>query len=163
MKLMTMLSFMLNFTFMMTKQPIKMIVIIITQTIMMTYMMTKESNSPWFAYILMITFISGMMVLFTYITSITPNEPEKMNKMILTALIIMSIIMFMINIKMENTFNPPKWNINNSENYIQMTLTKMFNTNSSIMFIIMMMYLFIVLIVVNKISNMEKGPLRKKN
>nr|YP_009740703.1 NADH dehydrogenase subunit 6 [Euparatettix bimaculatus]QID03665.1 NADH dehydrogenase subunit 6 [Euparatettix bimaculatus] len=147
-----------------TKQPMQMIIIILLQTLFTTFMMSTMTKSSWCTYILMIIFIGGMMVLFIYITSISPNEQNKNNMMIIiTTTIIISIIL--INMKTTKTINNETMSVEtiNMMKTEQMTLNKIFNKPMYMLTITMMLYLFIALIAVNKISNLNKGPLRKMN
>nr|UEK75824.1 NADH dehydrogenase subunit 6 [Coptotettix longtanensis] len=165
MKMIITTSTMLSILFMKTKQPMQMIIIILIQTLMATMMMSVKTKSSWFMYILMIVFIGGMMVIFIYITSITPNEKSEkilIKTMIFTMMIMMTALLTMKNPEFINTetLNMESMNMLKTEYTM---LNKAFNTPMYMISITMMMYLFIALIAVNKISNMKKGPLRKMN
>nr|QID48515.1 NADH dehydrogenase subunit 6 [Bolivaritettix sikkinensis] len=164
MKILMTLSTMMNMMFMNTKQPMNMIIIILIQTVITTFLMSITMKSSWFNYILMIIFIGGMMVLFTYITSIAPNE-KNYNKINLMS----STIMILLFMTLPYIWKPTKYNnteimnnYTNTMNNYQLDINLMFNKPMFMMSITMMIYLFIALIVVNKISNLTQGPLRKK-
>nr|YP_009740716.1 NADH dehydrogenase subunit 6 [Euparatettix variabilis]QID03678.1 NADH dehydrogenase subunit 6 [Euparatettix variabilis] len=164
MKTIITLCTMMSMFLMNTKQPMQMIIIILLQTLLTTFMMSTMTKSSWCTYILMIIFIGGMMVLFIYITSISPNEQNKNNLMIIiTMTMIISIIM--INMKTTKTINNETMSMEtiNLMKTEQMMLNKIFNKPMYTLTIMMMLYLFIALIAVNKISNLNKGPLRKMN
>nr|QNH68980.1 NADH dehydrogenase subunit 6 [Ergatettix serrifemora] len=166
MKMMIFMSTMINIMFITTKQPMKMVIMILMQTLVSTFMMSMKTKSTWFPYMLMIIFIGGMMVLFIYITSITPNEKSKTNPMIIISMMTMMAI-FMLKYKnMKNMYYTNETNIMEINSILSnqmMFLNKIFNKPMYMLSIMMMMYLFIALIAVNKISNMKKGPLRKMN
>nr|YP_009740690.1 NADH dehydrogenase subunit 6 [Ergatettix dorsifera]QID03652.1 NADH dehydrogenase subunit 6 [Ergatettix dorsifera] len=164
MKIIVMMSTLLNMMFMNTKQPMKMVIIILMQTMMTTFMMSMKTKSSWFSYMLMIIFIGGMMVLFIYITSITPNEQMKSNItfIMVTTLVISSMILITKTPNFTNNETSLMYNMYNLKPE-QLMLNKMFNMPMYTLSITMMIYLFIALIAVNKISNMKKGPLRKMN
>nr|YP_010954511.1 NADH dehydrogenase subunit 6 [Teredorus guangxiensis]WMV02073.1 NADH dehydrogenase subunit 6 [Teredorus guangxiensis] len=166
MKLMIMVSALMNSLFMSTKQPMNMIIIIIMQTTMMTFMMNKMTKSAWMLYLLMIIFIGGMMVLFIYITSIAPNEKNKMNpKLIMSTMMITIMTINMIMYSKENMMNNETTisSLMDLKMNHQKMLNIMFNQTMYLLSITMMSYLFIALMAVNKITNIEMGPLRKKN
>nr|YP_010954498.1 NADH dehydrogenase subunit 6 [Exothotettix guangxiensis]WMV02060.1 NADH dehydrogenase subunit 6 [Exothotettix guangxiensis] len=164
MKLIIIMSTMLSMMFMNMKQPMQMIIIILMQALFTVYMMSVKTKSSWFTYMLLIIFIGGMMVLFIYITSITPNEQNKgnMSTIIMMTILISTITMMMKNMEISNneTMNMNTMNMLKTE---QLMLNKMFNMPMYTLTIMMMIYLFIALIAMNKISNMKKGPLRKMN
>nr|QNH68983.1 NADH dehydrogenase subunit 6 [Mazarredia convexa] len=160
MKLIMLLASILNIMFINTKQPMILIMIILIQTLLTTFMMNNYNKSSWFNYILMIIFIGGMMVLFIYITSIAPNEKNYSYKKMFTMTAMTMTILWVLENKnnpesTETSINPPF-----EMSKEQMDTNMMFNYPLYQLTIMMTIYLFITLIVVNKISNMEKGPLR---
>nr|YP_009092253.1 NADH dehydrogenase subunit 6 [Ceracris versicolor]AHV78325.1 NADH dehydrogenase subunit 6 [Ceracris versicolor] len=163
------LSNMLNFNFIKLNHPMSMMMFIILQTFLIGIMTGTMMESFWLSYILFLTFLGGMLVLFIYITSITSNEmfkPKSITLIItlvlfmimMTILLIMNKMMFMDLIKNTETMN-----INNYINYQEMTLSleKLYNLPSSIITMMMMIYLFLALVAVVKITNISQGPIRK--
>nr|ATA58339.1 NADH dehydrogenase subunit 6 [Bolivaritettix yuanbaoshanensis] len=165
MKTLMTLSMMMNIMFMNTKQPMNMIIIILIQTAITTFLMSIMMKSSWFNYILMIIFIGGMMVLFTYITSIAPNEKNYNKINIMSSTIIITLMMTLPYIWKPIKYNNTEMmnNCVNTMNNYQLDVNLMFNKPMFMMSITMMIYLFMTLIAVNKISNLMQGPLRKKN
>nr|QPK42064.1 NADH dehydrogenase subunit 6 [Falconius longicornis] len=166
MKLIFIMSYTLNSAFMSMKQPMSLIIIILMQTTLTIAMMNKLTQSPWFSYLLMIIFIGGMMVLFVYITGISPNEKNKNN---FTTAITMTMTITTIMTpftKTELIFKMTKqlfMKIYHQPVNTYLYLTMMLNMQMYPLYIMMMMYLFITLIAVNKIINLNMGPLRKKH
>nr|QPK42136.1 NADH dehydrogenase subunit 6 [Paragavialidium sichuanense] len=165
MKMIMFMSMMLNFLFMNTKKPMNIIIIILMQASLMTSIMSTQTQSPWFPYILMIIFIGAMMVIFIYIASIMPNEKNPLNKMtLIIAIMITSLSMIMIfndtYVMNEETFMTEKISLIDNHNK---SLNSMFDMQTYPIYITMMIYLFIALIAVSKMCNIEMGPLRKKN
>nr|QVL29054.1 NADH dehydrogenase subunit 6 [Tripetaloceroides tonkinensis] len=161
----TIMSITLNLMFTSTKQPMNMIFIILAQTLMITLSLNEASKSSWFPYLLTIMLIGGMMVLFIYITSITPNEmkPLKIKPLILITLI--STIMMMISkytptAHMNNTENLKIFISTMPDHYNE--LKKIYNPPAFKMSIMMMIYLLITLLAMTSISNITLGPLRMK-
>nr|QXP99785.1 NADH dehydrogenase subunit 6 [Phlaeoba angustidorsis] len=170
MKMMIMaMSNMMNINFIKLNHPMSMMMFIITQTFLVGLMTGMLMESFWLSYILFLTFLGGMLVLFIYITSIASNEMFnlKMIIMILTFIIFTLIFnILIINEKMmfmDLIENTESMNINNSINYQEMSLSleKLYNKPTNIITMMMMIYLFITLVVVVKITNINQGPIRK--
>nr|ALO76357.1 NADH deshydrogenase subunit 6 [Limnius perrisi] len=111
--------------------------------------------------------VGGMLVLFIYMTSIASNEMFKYsNKLMITLMITMlmgaTIMAFQDQmISNLNIFNIDLTTLNYKENY-EMSLNKYLNFPSNMMLFFMIIYLFITLIAVVKITNISYGPLRQK-
>nr|YP_010036059.1 NADH dehydrogenase subunit 6 [Uvaroviola multispinosa]QQQ88967.1 NADH dehydrogenase subunit 6 [Uvaroviola multispinosa] len=163
------MSNMLNINFIKMNHPMLLMIMIIIQTLLISVMMGSMMESFWLSYILFLTFIGGMMVLFIYITSISSNEMFNIKStsmiflmimMLITMIVIYSTekIMFTEIIKNTETMNM-KYTMNFQE--MTMSLTKMYNNPTLIITIMMMIYLFIALLAVVKINNINQGPIRK--
>nr|QNJ60038.1 NADH dehydrogenase subunit 6 [Arphia xanthoptera] len=163
------LSNLLNMNFIKLNHPMSMMMIIIIQTLLIGLMIGSLMESFWLSYILFLTFLGGMMVLFIYITSIASNEmfDIKSTNMILTlmSIIIMTIILFNTEKIMftENLKNTETMNMKYLMNYQEMTMSlmKLYNNPTLMITIMMMIYLFIALLAVVKITNINQGPIRK--
>nr|YP_009463597.1 NADH dehydrogenase subunit 6 [Argynnis sagana]AUW36023.1 NADH dehydrogenase subunit 6 [Argynnis sagana] len=131
-------------------------------------------NTYWFSYILFLIFLGGLLVLFIYVSSIASNELFKisiLNKMLFSMSIFYIIIIsfyfknnlnfmnFSINDDMMNFFNLLLFT-NNEYNF---NLMKLYNEQTYLMMMMMIIYLFITLIAVIKITNIFFGPLRSYN
>lgn len=127
------------------------------------------SKTFWLSYILFLTFLGGILILFIYITSLASNEFFFFNIKILLLigsffLIICISIYFIdkniiyfyqenIEIKLNNVI------INYiNENFLN--LNKLYNFPINFITILLINYLFLTLIVIVKITNINKGPLR---
>nr|QAT19918.1 NADH dehydrogenase subunit 6 [Loboschiza koenigiana] len=162
-----MISFMMFFL----THPLSMGMMILIQTILTCLLTGMLINTYWFSYILFLTFLGGLLVLFIYVSSIASNELFKNNffysKIIMISIFIICIlsmffyyklnwINFSFNEEMNNFFN-----INlffNNENKIN--LSKLYNNQTFLMMMMMIIYLFIALVAVVKITNIFFGPLR---
>nr|YP_009740872.1 NADH dehydrogenase subunit 6 [Bryodemella tuberculata diluta]QID03847.1 NADH dehydrogenase subunit 6 [Angaracris barabensis]QID03886.1 NADH dehydrogenase subunit 6 [Bryodemella tuberculata diluta] len=163
------MSNMLNINFIKMNHPMLLMIMIIIQTLLIGVVMGSMMESFWLSYILFLTFIGGMMVLFIYITSISSNEMFNIKStsmifitimMLITMIVIYSTekIMFTEIIKNTETMNM-KYTMNFKE--MTMSLMKMYNNPTLIITIMMMIYLFITLLAVVKINNINQGPIRK--
>nr|YP_009995360.1 NADH dehydrogenase subunit 6 [Ochthebius glaber]QNP09776.1 NADH dehydrogenase subunit 6 [Ochthebius glaber] len=150
----------LNFLFMI--HPLSMGMILLMQTILIALITGAMNFNYWFSYILFLIMIGGMLVLFIYMTSIASNEKFKFNNKLmfmnisLMILTLTNVIMnnFIINL---NNFN---FNFDYNSNYFM--LNKFFNIPSNLIMFMMIIYLFITLIAVVKITVFKLGPLRQK-
>nr|YP_009371143.1 NADH dehydrogenase subunit 6 [Muscina angustifrons]ARR28378.1 NADH dehydrogenase subunit 6 [Muscina angustifrons] len=165
--IMTMLII-LNFIFMNMKHPLAMGLILLIQTTFVSLMTGLITKSFWFSYIMFLVFIGGMLVLFTYVTSLASNEmfTFSMKLMIFSTLTFMISMMFLIfidkfnylnyfNIEVEKNINFHYYNMENS-----LSINKLYNYPNNLLTIMLMNYLLITLIVVVKITKLHKGPLR---
>nr|YP_009741002.1 NADH dehydrogenase subunit 6 [Sphingonotus yenchihensis]QID04029.1 NADH dehydrogenase subunit 6 [Sphingonotus yenchihensis] len=164
-------SNLLNINFIKLNHPMSMMMIIIIQTMLIGIMTGLMMESFWLSYILFLTFLGGMMVLFIYITSIASNEMfniKSMNMMFTMMLILITTLMFFNTEKImftEIIKNTETTNMSSVMNFQEMTMsmTKLYNNPTLIITIMMMIYLFIALLAVVKITNINQGPIRKMN
>nr|YP_003856692.1 NADH dehydrogenase subunit 6 [Mekongiana xiangchengensis]ADK77633.1 NADH dehydrogenase subunit 6 [Mekongiana xiangchengensis] len=161
----------MNINFIKLNHPMSMLLIIIIQTILISIMIGNLMESFWMSYILLLTFLGGMMVLFIYITSIASNEMFNLNSNNITINIMMTLILFIIVIAMEyfllnDIFKNSETtfiSLNIDMKEMSYSLMKMYNYPSFQITIMMMIYLFLALVVVVKITNINQGPIRKSN
>nr|YP_009473437.1 NADH dehydrogenase subunit 6 [Choristoneura occidentalis biennis]AVI57908.1 NADH dehydrogenase subunit 6 [Choristoneura occidentalis biennis] len=152
--------------------PLSMGLMILIQTIFICLLSGMLINTYWFSYILFLTFLGGLLVLFIYVSSIASNEMFKNNFFFLKIIFTFSIIIFIFslyifnnlnllnyffNSEMENLFNYSM--LFNNENKIN--LSKLYNNQTFLMMMMMIIYLFITLVAVVKITNIFYGPLRQ--
>nr|YP_009740989.1 NADH dehydrogenase subunit 6 [Sphingonotus ningsianus]QID04016.1 NADH dehydrogenase subunit 6 [Sphingonotus ningsianus]QOL00878.1 NADH dehydrogenase subunit 6 [Sinophlaeoba bannaensis] len=163
------MSNLLNINFIKLNHPMSMMMMIIIQTMMIGLMTGSMMESFWLSYILFLTFLGGMMVLFIYITSIASNEMFNIKStnvlLSITMIVILTTVFFntekiMFTEMMKNT---ETMNTSHMMNFQEMTmsLTKLYNNPTLIITIMMMIYLFIALLAVVKITNINQGPIRK--
>nr|AZL35823.1 NADH dehydrogenase subunit 6 [Cosmoscarta heros] len=163
------MSIMSSSLFMTMKHPLSMGFMLMIQTTLSCMLNGMNSYSYWFSYILFITFIGGMMVLFIYMSSIASNEKFKFSmKLLLMMLFMSSTMMLMIN--MDPTMITKNNNsemlsfINSKNNNKEMSsIMKMFNMPSMMISMMMIIYLLLTMISTVKITNIKEGPLRMKN
>nr|YP_009529053.1 NADH dehydrogenase subunit 6 [Ephestia elutella]AXU98860.1 NADH dehydrogenase subunit 6 [Ephestia elutella] len=150
--------------------PLSMGLMILIQTMLICTISGMMIKTYWFSYILFLTFLGGLLVLFIYVSSIASNEIFNFSfnmKILLILFICMSLLSTMFinnmmwmnffqNFEMNNLFN--NFLFFNNENKIN--LSKLYNNQTFLMMMMMMIYLFITLITVVKITNIFYGPLR---
>uniref|UniRef100_A0AAU7BAE7 NADH-ubiquinone oxidoreductase chain 6 n=1 Tax=Ischyroplectron isolatum TaxID=3073460 RepID=A0AAU7BAE7_9ORTH len=165
------LSLMLNIIFMMSSHPMMMMFTIILQTLMICLLTGLISQSFWFSYILFLVFLGGMLVLFIYITSLASNEMFNIQAkhfiiFIFPLILLMFFLIDPFMLMPISTNNDMSTFIeNNIYIYSEMnfSLNKLFNESTNIITLMLVLYLFLTLIMVVKITNIFQGPLRQKN
>nr|UQJ75076.1 NADH dehydrogenase subunit 6 [Procryptotermes hesperus] len=162
MKLLMTMSTLSSLMFTQMNHPLAMGMMLLMQTMMMCLISGLMHQSFWFQYILFMVFIGGMLVLFIYVASLASNEMFSLStKMMLT-----SMSMVMLSMMIKNWFTPTS---NDSvehgmmSNEINLMTSNLYNQPSGALTILMALYLLMTLIVVVKITNMSKGPLRQSS
>nr|WAT94182.1 NADH dehydrogenase subunit 6 [Oryctes rhinoceros]WAT94208.1 NADH dehydrogenase subunit 6 [Oryctes rhinoceros] len=144
--------------------PISMGAILLLQTITVTLTIGFFHSNFWYSYILFLIMVSGMLVLFAYMTSVASNEKfiPSIKIFIMITFIILSFLFTMAMMdpyysNMSITFTD---SIQNQYSY-NLSMSKYFNyPHMSIMFMLII-YLLITLIAVVKITKIKMGPLRQ--
>nr|YP_009236636.1 NADH dehydrogenase subunit 6 [Telchinia jodutta]AMJ17100.1 NADH dehydrogenase subunit 6 [Telchinia jodutta] len=154
-----------------TNHPLSMGMMILSQTLFMCILSGMLINTYWFSYILFLIFLGGLLVLFIYVSSIASNELFEItlvNKILFSISIFYSIIImlyfknnlswmnFYFNDEMMNFFNNFLF-FNNEYNF---NLSKLYDAQTYFLMFLLVIYLFITLIAVIKITNISFGPLR---
>nr|UER99277.1 NADH dehydrogenase subunit 6 [Ephemera serica] len=157
----------MGLTFSMMKHPLAMGLILLVQTTYISILSGLMSPTFWFSYILFLVFLGGMLVLFIYVTSLASNEMFSISSktllfMFISMMLLMTTIIFFYD---HNMWMSPLYMMNemssisepfNLYNY----LYKLYNTFSSIITMLLISYLFLTLVIVVSITNINKGPLR---
>nr|UCS09561.1 NADH dehydrogenase subunit 6 [Graphium confucius] len=154
--------------------PLSMGFLILMQTMLTCLLSGMLTHSYWFSYILFLVFLGGLLVLFIYVSSIASNELFQFNflmKIIFNFMLIMIFflsIMFIYNMNWLNFyFNYEMKNMMNFflffNNENKINLSKLYNNQTYFMMMMMIIYLFITLVSVVKITNIFFGPLRSMN
>nr|YP_009485744.1 NADH dehydrogenase subunit 6 [Canthesancus helluo]AVZ00880.1 NADH dehydrogenase subunit 6 [Canthesancus helluo] len=160
------LSSMNSIIFTMMKHPLSMGLILIIQTIIIAIYTGMMINMFWFSYILIITMLSGTLVLFIYMASVASNEKFSsslsMSCLILPMITLCLMIPFLVDqLKYEKDWSTSKKNMIDNDQL--MTLIKLFNMNNMSITIMLVSYLFLTMIAISFIVNIYEGPLRMKN
>nr|YP_009183762.1 NADH dehydrogenase subunit 6 [Heliothis subflexa]ALN38372.1 NADH dehydrogenase subunit 6 [Heliothis subflexa] len=151
--------------------PLSMGLMILIQTLLTCLLSGMLIKTYWFSYILFLTFLGGLLVLFIYVSSIASNEMFKpmfnLKKISLFMLMLFMMTQFIYNNNiywMNLSFNSDMSNFleltmfTNNENKIN--LSKLYNNQTFLIMMMLVIYLFITLIAVVKITNIFYGPLR---
>nr|YP_009441601.1 NADH dehydrogenase subunit 6 [Hylastes brunneus]AOY40147.1 NADH dehydrogenase subunit 6 [Hylastes brunneus] len=161
------LNWFLIFIFLSMNHPLSLGFILLTQTILMSLYSSLLYYNSWFSYILFLVMISGLMIMFIYMTSIASNEKFKMPKIKMNFSLIIFSMMLIMSTLIDYFFSSPPMlmimtNQINLLNLMNSPLTKFFNNPHLFMMLFLMNYLLLTLIIVVKITTLNSGPLRQK-
>nr|ALO77301.1 NADH deshydrogenase subunit 6 [Brachinus crepitans] len=165
-------SMIMTITFLFMNHPLSMGLILLIQTILISMMTGLFSYSYWFSYILFLVMIGGMLILFIYMTSMASNEMFNFSPklfLLIMSLILISILMYKsFNLIIMNPFlkNSNIMEIMNTminfKNENINSLNMIYNKPNNLITLMLMNYLFLTLIAVVKITDINYGPLRQK-
>nr|AUJ22877.1 NADH dehydrogenase subunit 6 [Apocephalus antennatus] len=157
------LIFFMALSFMQLKHPLAMGGALMIQTTLICLMMGAMHETFWFSYILFLTFMGGMLVLFIYVASLASNETFMMS-MNTSAFFLLIFLMFLFIQLIYDNFVTQQFHTNEMQNIFTeniLNLIKLFNYPTNLLTILLMNYLLITLIAVVKITNIFYGPLRQ--
>nr|YP_010535295.1 NADH dehydrogenase subunit 6 [Megacopta horvathi]UYA97782.1 NADH dehydrogenase subunit 6 [Megacopta horvathi]UYA97795.1 NADH dehydrogenase subunit 6 [Megacopta horvathi] len=143
----------LSITMMFMNHPLSMGLILIMQTITVAIITGMMVKTFMFSYIITIIMLSGALVLFIYMASIASNEKFKPSIKIMIMSMIIYVTIWSLSTNNVNSYQP--WQEIS-------TLSKMFNTTTAYMTMLMIIFLLFTMIVVSSIANIKEGPLRMK-
>nr|YP_010726189.1 NADH dehydrogenase subunit 6 [Erasmia pulchella]WDY84170.1 NADH dehydrogenase subunit 6 [Erasmia pulchella] len=151
--------------------PLSMGLFILGQTLLICLLSGMMIKTYWFSYILFLTFLGGLLVLFIYVSSIASNEMFKMNMNMKIMFLYLCLFLFFISMLMMNNLKYMNFSFNlemetyfnsnfffNNEN--KLNLSKLYNSQTFFMMMMLIVYLFITLVSVVKITNISYGPIR---
>nr|YP_010140062.1 NADH dehydrogenase subunit 6 [Kalasha nativa]QQK57712.1 NADH dehydrogenase subunit 6 [Kalasha nativa] len=160
MKMVMMKAMVSNSTLLMfMKTPMSMGTVLMIQVIMSSIMLNKMGQSAWIMMITFLMMVGGIMILFTYMVSIASNTKFKMKIKMMTTFLIMTTIMD----EMMHMQPQENMQLEKEETNEVMSMIKLYNKKSTMITIVMMLYLLLTMISITKIVKHHKGPLRKKN
>nr|YP_010531239.1 NADH dehydrogenase subunit 6 [Nesodiprion biremis]UXW93526.1 NADH dehydrogenase subunit 6 [Nesodiprion biremis] len=165
MKIFIALMLLNTLTMYMSKTPFSLGMILMIQTILITMTTGMMSVSFWFSYMLFLIFLGSLLIIFIYVSSLISNVKFFFNKWMMMNYIMLLMMFFFINLNKfnlltEDSINLMELNMKKSL-MLSMSLNKLFNKPTFLISFMMINYLFITLIIVVKISNINLGSLRK--
>nr|QTZ20328.1 NADH dehydrogenase subunit 6 [Spodoptera dolichos] len=175
MKMIFSLMLMMNSLFMLfINNPMSMGLLILSQTLLTCLLSGMLIKTYWFSYILFLTFLGGLLVLFIYVSSIASNQlfNFKFNYKKIMLLLIMMFFMMMViynnnmtwlNLSMNSDMDKLNNMIFFFNNENKINLSKLYNNQTFLIMMMLVIYLFITLIAIVKITNIFYGPLRSFN
>nr|YP_010119710.1 NADH dehydrogenase subunit 6 [Megabalanus tintinnabulum]QRC22491.1 NADH dehydrogenase subunit 6 [Megabalanus tintinnabulum] len=152
------LMFIFNLIFLFMFHPLAMIFVLIIQTVLISVLMYIMTQFPWFSYTLILVFLGGMLILFTYMSNIASNEMFKPNLKMLFPLTIAPMAAILLNQPKQNISAEAK--IMSYDQFSNLTIFKPFSYSVMPITLLMASYIILTLLTVVKISKMSQGPLR---
>ncbi len=127
----------------------------ITLTIIFIALITASifsiTLSSWYAFLIFLIYVGGMLVIFAYFTATSPNQQQIRNKKIIkTIAIILLLTASIIFFNNQTLITPTKSH----------QLISLFTPHNIYILIIITLILLITIVIVVKISSRSKGPLR---
>nr|YP_010463419.1 NADH dehydrogenase subunit 6 [Peltoperlopsis sagittata]UUK29395.1 NADH dehydrogenase subunit 6 [Peltoperlopsis sagittata] len=165
-------SLSLALTFVTMNHPLAMGIMLLLQTLVICLITGLISQSYWFSYILFLVFLSGLLILFIYVSSLASNEMFSLSSPYLFMnLIPLTLVTLTISLT-----DPMPWmnNILNSDTMFNLltyssmeetsqSLLKLYNQPTSMITLMLVIYLLLTLVIIVKITSIFQGPLRQKN
>nr|YP_010349795.1 NADH dehydrogenase subunit 6 [Cassianeura bimaculata]UOH96537.1 NADH dehydrogenase subunit 6 [Cassianeura bimaculata] len=138
------------------KNPMSMGFILMIQTMLVIMLMNKIMASSWFMMITFLMMIGGLLIIFSYMSSIASNEKFKIK---INISMIFIILMIMTDEMLIEQQCDETQSISHSMNS-EMSLIKIYNSKSMMMTILLVIYLLISMLSVSKLVKIHEGPLR---
>lgn len=129
--------------------PLILVIVLIAQTLPVVIIVNYSQDTNWLSYMLFLIFLGGLLVIFTYLSALIPNEVFSVftPTIILLILVIATRQSNLIDIKQERIIN--------------LSMFSLTNTSTTIPIIIL--YLLSALCVTIFICNKIKSPLKQNN
>nr|BBN79982.1 NADH dehydrogenase subunit 6 [Grandidierella japonica] len=137
---------------------------LILTSILFSVVIYCQASTAWLAYLLIMVFLSGLMVLFIYMTSLSSNEPFYFSFTSLFCLFLFNLgFPLVLWVLSPSGLTPLSLNLvkNYSSSFVLELVNKTYSLMSSDFTVVMIIYLFITLIVTVKVSSFMSGPLKQ--
>nr|YP_009045491.1 NADH dehydrogenase subunit 6 [Tanaecia julii]AHA03842.1 NADH dehydrogenase subunit 6 [Tanaecia julii] len=155
------------------KHPLSMGLLILIQTLLTCLITGMFINTYWFSYILFLIFLGGLLVLFIYVSSVASNELFKFSLINKFSYFIYIFMILSMSFLLKDNLNWMNFSFNDEmnnfliylffNNEYNFNLSKLYNEQTYFLMSMMIIYLFITLVAVVKITNIFFGPLRSFN
>nr|YP_010952784.1 NADH dehydrogenase subunit 6 [Trapezia digitalis]WMQ53204.1 NADH dehydrogenase subunit 6 [Trapezia digitalis] len=167
MLLTTPLILLLSLLFTQLKHPLALGLTLLLQTIMVSIIAGTSTYSFWFSYILFMIFLGGMLVLFIYVASLASNETFFFDFKYFTFYCFMLFFLTFTTFFIDPLMSPYSSSLPISSVSSHLStpffLSWIYNHNFMNFTLFIVMYLLLTLVVVVKITNFTKSPLRLQN
>nr|YP_009000271.1 NADH dehydrogenase subunit 6 [Rapisma zayuanum]AHA35677.1 NADH dehydrogenase subunit 6 [Rapisma zayuanum] len=163
------LNILFSINFLQLNHPLSLGLNLLIQTILISLIWGYFASSFWFSYILFLIMLGGLLILFIYVTSLASNELFSFsinNLFFLMIFLLISFIIFSIKdnfIWFQENLEIYKFNHSSINSINELNLIKLYNNPSMNITLLMINYLFLTLIIIVKITDINYGSLRHKN
>nr|YP_010049495.1 NADH dehydrogenase subunit 6 [Yuukianura szeptyckii]QPL15830.1 NADH dehydrogenase subunit 6 [Yuukianura szeptyckii] len=151
-----MLMLLNSFFLVMNTTPLMILIVTISQTLMICVFMKMYLFSAWFSFLLFLIFVGGLMILFSYVTSLSPNNPSYIDmNMYIYMFLSMSLILslFFIFYFQETKFMHLSSNI-----FVK--IYKIYSPSTSTIITSLFLFLLLALLIAVYLILKNSGPLR---
>nr|YP_009339303.1 NADH dehydrogenase subunit 6 [Gmelinoides fasciatus]APL97193.1 NADH dehydrogenase subunit 6 [Gmelinoides fasciatus] len=158
---MTLMSSALSLMLIFSKTPLMVTLVILTQATLISISIYLNLLTSWLAYILLLIFVSAMMVVYAYVSSLASNQYIYFTTPpIIPLMFILLSVLIMVPMKKIGLTSSAYLLMNSNLNMGQMPYSKIYSfyTLAAVMFLIL--YLLMALVAVAKIISNYDGPLR---
>nr|YP_010183919.1 NADH dehydrogenase subunit 6 [Lispe assimilis]QVG62683.1 NADH dehydrogenase subunit 6 [Lispe assimilis] len=171
------LLFFLLFSFSMflifMNNPLSMGLTMLIQTLLISLIISFTNTSSWFSYILFLTFLGGLLILFIYTASFSSNETFNFNFKEISMFMMMNLFFLIISMYLMTKYPNLLSNLMNLEmNQISKQtiflmensklMIQLYKYQSLMLTMMMILFLLISMTIINKISNPFFGTFRIK-
>ena len=157
----------LSFLFTQLSHPLSLGLTLLLQTVLIALTAGLSTYSFWFSYILFIIFLGGILVLFIYVASLASNEIFSFSLITFSSYSFLFIVLTFLFLLLDPLAAPKSsllpTSAINSHLSTPIVVRWIYNSTSIIFTLFIILYLLLTLIVVVKIVNLFKGPLRLSN
>nr|YP_010461169.1 NADH dehydrogenase subunit 6 [Strophopteryx fasciata]UUF92100.1 NADH dehydrogenase subunit 6 [Strophopteryx fasciata] len=162
----------LSFVFTQMNHPLAMGMMLLLQSLVICLLTGFMTQSFWFSYILFLVFLGGLLVLFIYVTSLASNEMFSLSTKLLLCVMAPLTLTIILCLFTDSSFwttslmNSDMVNVLSLNSYFEEampSLMKLYNQPTGYITLMLVLYLFLTLIAVVKITSIFAGPLRQQN
>ena len=147
----------LNFLFMTIKHPLSMGAVLLFQTLIIAVFSGLILPSFWYSYILVLVFLGGILILFIYVASMAANEKFTQSLWMVPFILATSIIISLWVTRVT------KWDTKSLTLQITPSYTWIYSNPIIIASSFLIVYLFIVLVAIVKITKWWGGSIQPLN
>lgn len=144
------LIFGLSINILIITSPVVILLIILFNSLLLSTIIAFNLSS-WYAFLIFLIYIGGILVIFSYFVAISPNQHIKI-KLILATPFIIILILFFSYIFYRKPFSSSYFFFN----FVNIIYKN--ESNLSTLFLILL--LILMMLIVSKIIKLSKGPLR---
>nr|ABD85306.1 NADH dehydrogenase subunit 6 [Idotea baltica] len=137
--------------------------LLILQTLLVAIYLSLVKSSLWFSYMLPLVYLGGMLVIFTYVSSLVSEEGFE--SFPVNYLIVSLILMFSTNVLFwgSSVLNGSWGGALYKDEGSSCVISELFSTDNMLMYLCVVIYLLLALICVANLMKFIAGPLRLLN
>lgn len=143
-----------NFLFIIIKHPLSIGAVLLFQTLFIAVFSGLTLPSFWYSYILILIFLGGILILFIYVASMASNEKFTQTFWAIPIIFILSIALSWISVK------ETKWTLKSLSMQRIPSYSWIYSTPIVMVSSFLIIYLFIVLVAIVKITKWWGGSIR---